>query len=262
VTDRPVLWHIPVSHYNEKVRWALAWKGVEHERRAPPPGAHMAVALWLTRGAHKTFPVLTLDGRSIGDSTAIIAALEERWPEPPLYPADPGERRRALELEELFDEELGPQMRLLVWHEFTSGGEGPDLGPVAAASLPSALRRFGAVRTLATAGASGFVKLRFSVADADRAAEARLKIAAAMDRLELELGDREYLAGDTFTVADLTAASLFYPIALPPEGPQLITDVPPALEEFFAQFRDRRGYAYVEEMFARHRAGAPAPQPA
>ena len=35
---KPVLWHIPVSHYSEKARWALACKGIEHERRAPPPG--------------------------------------------------------------------------------------------------------------------------------------------------------------------------------------------------------------------------------
>jgi hypothetical protein len=33
------LWHIPISHYNEKARWALAYKGVEHERRTPLPGA-------------------------------------------------------------------------------------------------------------------------------------------------------------------------------------------------------------------------------
>jgi len=103
--ELPTLWHINVSHYSEKVRWALAWKEVEHRRRSPIPSAHMAVALWLTRGAQYTFPVLTLDGRNIGDSTAIIAALEKRFPEPPLYPADVTERQRALELEEFFDEE-------------------------------------------------------------------------------------------------------------------------------------------------------------
>ena len=91
-----MLWHIPVSHYSEKVRWALDWKGVEHARHAPPPASSMAVAFGLTRGS--TLPVLQLDGRAIGDSTAIIAAFEERCPEPPLYPADPGERLRALAL--------------------------------------------------------------------------------------------------------------------------------------------------------------------
>jgi multicomponent Na+:H+ antiporter subunit D len=45
--SKPVLWHIAVSHYNEKVRWALELKGVEHERRAPPPPANMLVAMAL-----------------------------------------------------------------------------------------------------------------------------------------------------------------------------------------------------------------------
>ena len=80
----PTLWHIPVSHYNEKVRWALEFKGVDHERKAPPPPAHIPAAMWLTRGGSSTFPVLDLDGRRIGDSTAIIAALERSYPDPPL----------------------------------------------------------------------------------------------------------------------------------------------------------------------------------
>ena len=97
-----VLWQIEISHYNEKVRWALDYKGVPHRRRAPMPGLlHPLVALAKTR--RPTLPVLELDGRSIGDSTRIIGALEHRFPEPPLYPDDPGERRRALELEDFFD---------------------------------------------------------------------------------------------------------------------------------------------------------------
>src|SRR4051812_9505197 len=118
-----ILWHIPISHYSEKAPWALAHKGMEHERRAPMPGAHMAVALLLTRGRRVTMPVMELDGRRIGDSTAIIAALEKRRPEPALYPTDPGERRRALELEDWFDVEVGPYMRRFVFHQGRSDRE-------------------------------------------------------------------------------------------------------------------------------------------
>ena len=91
--SRPTLWQIDISHYSEKVRWALEYKGVDHIRRTPLPGTHIPIALVLTRGAQPTVPVLTIDGRAIGDSTAIIAALEELYPEPPLYPEDPAERR-------------------------------------------------------------------------------------------------------------------------------------------------------------------------
>jgi glutathione S-transferase len=56
--------------------------------------------------------VLTIDDRSIGDSTRIIAEIEERWPQPPLYPEDLAQRHRALELEKCSDQGLGPHMRL------------------------------------------------------------------------------------------------------------------------------------------------------
>src|SRR5438128_6433168 len=95
VGGAPVLWHLKVSHYNEKARWALDYKRVPHVRRAAIPGQHQKIALRLTGG--RTLPVLVLDGEAIGDSTRIIEALERRYPQPPLYPADPDARRRALD---------------------------------------------------------------------------------------------------------------------------------------------------------------------
>jgi glutathione S-transferase len=251
--SKPVLWHIPVSHYNEKARWALAFKGVEHERRTPPPGPHMAVALWLTRGSHKTLPVLRLDGRNIGDSTAIIAALEQRYEDPPLYPDDPDERRRALELEEFFDEELGPHIRLLAWHEIIGDGGRDGMSAISDEALPAALRGSAAARAAASAFGSAFVALRFRVRDEQRAELARTKVVAALDRLEAELGEGEHLVGDRFTVADLTAASLLYPLVLPAEGPQVLTEMPPRFEEFVEPLRDRPGHEWVAETFRRYR---------
>ena len=52
----------------------------------------------------------------ISDSSRIIEALEHAYPDPALYPADPDERRRALELEDYFDEELGPYIRRWIFH--------------------------------------------------------------------------------------------------------------------------------------------------
>jgi glutathione S-transferase len=252
---KPVLWHIPISHYSEKARWALDWKGVEHERRAPPPGPHMLVALWLTRGAHKTFPVLRLDGRMFGDSTEIIGALEERQPDAPLYPADPEQRARALGLEDFFDEELGPHMRLLVFHHTI--GDREAVAEVGTAYLPARLRESSSARAGFAAFATRFVKLRYGVASEDAAAVAECKVVDALDRLEAELGERDYLVGDSFTVADLTAASLFYPLARPPEGPST-PDAPEAYERFRSRLADRRGYRWAKEMFARHRKPATA----
>src|SRR3954468_2504910 len=74
----PVLWHLKVSHYNEKVRWALDYKRIPHLRRAETPGRHQAIAQRLT--GDRTFPVLVIDGEAIGDSSRIIGALEDRYP--------------------------------------------------------------------------------------------------------------------------------------------------------------------------------------
>jgi glutathione S-transferase len=250
----PTLWQIDVSHYSEKARWALAWKGIEHNRRSPVPGAHMAVALWLTRGAQYTFPVLRLDDRNIGDSTAIIAALEERYPDPALYPADIAERRRALELEEFFDEELGPCIRQLAWYEF--GNDPERFAELMKQTAPAPLAKFG--RPTA-AYARLYTALRFRAGDAKEAERGREKVLAALDRLEDELGDGEYLVGESFSVADLTAASLFYPLAQPEEGP-LRADSPSAkgFEAFRKPLEERRGLAWVKEMFHRHRKPAKA----
>lgn len=249
---RPTLWHIPVSHYSEKVRWALAHKGIEHRRLAPPSGAHMAIALALTRGAHKTFPVLRLDGRNIGDSSAIIAALEQHWPQPSLYPDDPVERRRALELEEYFDEQLGPQIRLLVWHELRTDPE--RMAVLAGTMLPGSLGESATARSAAGRFASGFSQLRFRVADPADAEAARRGVVAALDRLEAELasGEGEFLVGDSFSVADIAAASLFYPLVTPPESPAVV-DPPASLERFRAPFRERPGYRWVAETYAAQR---------
>ena len=253
--DRPVLIQLDISHYSEKIRWALDHKQVPHRRRSPLPGTHIPIAFALTRGESITLPLLQLDGRTIADSTAIIAALEERYPEPPLYPADPEQRRRALELEDFFDEELGPHARLLPFHELTNEPE--MFAQVASEAVPGPL---GNAKGLVGLYARTYTGLRFGVRDEAAAATAREKVVAALDRLEAELaanGGGEFLAGESFSVADLTAAALFYPIVGPAEGP-LPPDspTPPAFERFRAEIRDRTGYVWVEETFRRHRQPA------
>lgn len=249
--QKPVLWQIDISHYSEKVRWALEYKGIDHVRRTPLPGTHIPIALVMTRGEQPTFPVMQIDGRTIGDSTAIIAALEERFPEPPLYPADDAERARALELEDYFDEQLGPHTRLLPFYELI---QEPELfAEVAADAVPGPL---GKVKPVVGAYARAYTSLRWGANSSEDAERARTGIVAAIDRLDAELdqGDGEFLVGDRLSVADVTAASLFYPLVVPPEGP-LSADLPtpPALDRFRESISDRPGYRWVEDTFRRHR---------
>jgi len=256
-TGKPTLIQIDISHYSEKIRWALDYKQVPHRRRSPLPGTHIPIAFALTRGESFTLPLLQLDGSTIADSTAILAAVEERWPEPPLYPTDPAQRQRALELEDFFDEELGPHARLLPFHELTNEPE--MFAEVAAAAVPGPL---GKAKPLIGLYARTYTGARFGVREEAAAALAREKIVVAFDRLEAELaanGDGEFLVGESFSVADLTAASLFYPVVGPDEGPlPADTPTPPALESFRAGLADRPGYKWVEATFRHHRNPAQA----
>lgn len=249
--EKPVLWQIDISHYSEKVRWALEHKGVDHNRRSILPGSHIPIALVLTRGAQPTVPVLSLEGRNIGDSTEIIAALEAKYPDPPLYPIDASERTQAIELEEWFDDNLGPHSRLLPFYELI---QEPELfAEIAAESVPGPL---GKAKPVVGAYARAYTSIRWganSGEDADRAREA---IVAAFEKLEeeLEKGEGEFLVGEYLSVADITAASLFYPVVVPPEGPlDPSLPRPPALDRFRQSLSDRRGFKWVQETFRKHR---------
>jgi glutathione S-transferase len=249
--SQPVLWHLSISPYSEKVRWALDHKDVPHERRLVPGGMQTPLAVWVSRGRSYTLPAFDLDGRRLGDSTAIIAALEERFPARPLYPDDPGLRRRALALEDFFDEQLGPYARNLVFHEAAKDPASFDaLVRLAAPTLHGALGPF------AVGYARVFLTLRYRSHPEAAAQEARERIVAAFDRLEEELAGRPYLVGDTFTVADLTAATMFYALVLPPLAPQVAEASPPAFEAFRLTQRDRPGYRWVERIYAEHRRPA------
>jgi glutathione S-transferase len=242
----PVLWHLKVSNYNEKARWALDFKGIPHERRAVEPGRHRAVARRLTGG--RTFPVLVLDERAIGDSARIIEALEQLRPDPPLYPADADERRRALELQEFFDEELGPYVRLLVVHHLLDVPGVwldtflPDLRPARRAALRAA---FPVVRRRVRA-ALGI--------DDESVTGAYAKLHAAGERLQAERGPEGYLVGDGFTVADLTLAALAGPAVAPERWPYV---QPQRGHAALAAVRAALGHAgilgFTRVMYARHR---------
>jgi glutathione S-transferase len=104
--------------------------------------------------------------------------------------------------------------------------------------------------------ARAYTSLRWGANSGEDAERAREAIAVAFDKLEAELerGNGEFLVGDALSVADITAASLFYPVVVPPEGPlDPSLPRPPAFDRFRQGLSDRPGYRWVEETFRRHR---------
>lgn len=76
----------------ERVRIALNLKGIPFDYVSVPglpAGAYQAI------NPQGLMPALEVDGRIIAQSAAILAFLEEGWPEPPLLPPDPVTRAQA-----------------------------------------------------------------------------------------------------------------------------------------------------------------------
>ena len=244
---RTVLWQYTFSNFNEKARWALDFKGIPHERRSLMPGGARAMALSL-RG---TVPVLDLDGRRIVDTTRIIEALEHLKPEPALYPADPEQRSRALALEDFFDEHAGHELRRATFHEIRDA-------PGFTADL-LATGRGGATRAALRAMlplAMVYARRRYRIYP-DDAKVAQVKVAAALDRIEAELQPSGYLVGDGFSVADLTAAALLFPLARAPELQYAFPEpLPEPLERWLASLAGHPAVAWIARMYREHRGSS------
>lgn len=94
----------PLSPYSQKVRIALDEKGVAYTLRTPDAiGSGNTPEAFRQANPRGEVPVLFVDGEPLFDSTIILEFLEDRYPEPPLRPADPMARARARTIEEVMD---------------------------------------------------------------------------------------------------------------------------------------------------------------
>lgn len=242
----PHLLHFRLSHYNEKVRWALDFKGWEHTREALVPGFHIP-RVRLLSGQNKV-PVLVIDDRVLVGSSHIIAEIERMRPSPPLYPEDVGERRRALDIERFFDEEVAPDVRRLFWSTYI---DRPDY-----------------CARLATDGFSSFVRgvwracfpvmkplFRSNIGVRQEQVDvARDRLSGYFDRLESEIQPSGFLVGERFSVADLAAAAVMTALLRPPQFSYAIPEPwSPELVELRASLEHRAGFRWVHDIYARFR---------
>jgi glutathione S-transferase len=249
--DTPLLWHIPLSHYSEKARWALDYKRIAHHRRVL--GADYLIRAWRATG-RGTLPILFLDGRAIGDSTHIIAALEERYPEPALYPGDADARQRALALEDYFDELLGPALRAAIVTPLFRHDQDVALRMLTT-GMPD--KAYQALRPLGRIFPT-YYRFRHKIRDAKLEAD-RATVNAALDRIEQERQGRAYLVGDAFTVADLTAAAMLGVLLQPPEIQYpLRVELPPYLQDYRAALLRHPAMHWVTSIYRLHRGGSAA----
>lgn len=98
--ERIVLYGPAVAPYTEKVVRALGLKKLPFEHREPESDEDYK------RWSPETglLPVAEIDGQRVDDSTQILLALDERFPEPPLLSSDPSVAARQRRLEDWADE--------------------------------------------------------------------------------------------------------------------------------------------------------------
>lgn len=94
-------------------RLMLEHKGIEYDFVKLPPAAHAVILLlrgFPTTGA----PALKIDGRKVQGTRWIARALDELYPDMPLFPADP-EARRAVQHAERWGEDLQNAVRRIFY---------------------------------------------------------------------------------------------------------------------------------------------------
>src|SRR5947209_10840400 len=106
------LYWMSISHPSQVARKMLDLKGVEYKLVDVLP-LNQRIHLRLARFSGGTVPALKLDGQRIQGSRQIARTLDERWPEPPLFPADPALRASVEEAERWGEEQLQPIPRRL-----------------------------------------------------------------------------------------------------------------------------------------------------
>ena len=238
-----VLHQFPMSHYNEKVRWALDWKKIRHRRENYLPGPH-ARAIEKLSGQSST-PVLQLGDDVISGSAAILERLEADYPEPALLPADPSSRREALDLQERFDREVGPATRTALFSVLMN--ESAYVAKMFGSPQPAARRL---VYRLIFPLARGKVQAAYRTRDADHVAHCEQVTEAALDEVAERSAATGYLVGDAFTLADLVCAALLAPVA-GPEHPDMKrpSPRPEAVRRYLERFEDHPGVHWVRTVY-------------
>jgi GSH-dependent disulfide-bond oxidoreductase len=160
-----------------------------------------------------TIPVMVHEGRVFTESTPMMEYVDEAFEGPPLRPADPRERWRMRWWMRFFDAYLAPSLSMIGWSVFV----GPAVRERDPRELEAAIARIPLeARRLA------WRKAMFNEFGAAELAESRRRVAFGTQVLEQHLARHRFVAGDTYSLADINGFNLGY--ALPLSQPERCND--------------------------------------
>ncbi len=246
------LYDFTFSHYSEKARWALDFKGVPYTPRHLLPGFHLRTTRKLA--PRSSVPILKTDAAVIQGSTEIIDFLEQTFPERSLTPPDPQDANSAIHWEKYLDEEIGVTLRL--WFYYYTLPDRDRALRFLCSDAPWLQRSLFAL---------SFATIRRKMTElmninAESAAGAERRFLLAFDRLDQALERGPFLVGNRFSRADLTACALLWPLCRPGESESEVEALLcPTVCGLRKQLQHRRFYGWVLERFQEHRA---PPRPA
>ncbi len=247
--NKTLLYQFAISHYCEKVRWALEYKKISHETVNLLPGPHLLTTRKLA--PQSSVPILNNKGKIIQDSTAILSYLDELVPEPSLIPEDVSLKKETLELEEYFDQEVGMHLRRFVYYyvlpdrklaTFLLLQQGPRYGSLLYFFIFPLLRKL-------------MSKSMNICPESAKRSEARL--VNALEFLSQRIQNNRFLVGNQFSRADLTAASLLAPLCTPPQhtfGWPPDEKMPRPLVDFKNAHRQKPFFQWVLGMYQNFRS--------
>lgn len=103
------LYQFEMSHYAEKVRLILEYKGLDYRKINVTPGLGQMELVRMS--GQRQVPVLKDGNEIIADSTAIAEYLDRTYPEKPIIPTEPKLRGLTLLMEQWADESIGLNAR-------------------------------------------------------------------------------------------------------------------------------------------------------
>jgi len=203
------LYQFEMSHYAEKVRLILDYKGLAYRKIEVTPGIGQ-LELYKMSGQRQV-PVLKDGQEIVADSTAIAKYLDRKYPERPIIPVNPEQRGLCLLIEAWADESIGLKARKALFGGLSQSQT------FRTSVLPSTTPDF--VKLLVP---GDFLNLLGSGIgfgpDVVKSAQEDLK--QDLEALSLILLDRPYLVADYPTLADFAVAGLSMYIKFP-DGPYL-----------------------------------------